>query len=85
MSISIIRRLLSPVCRVVETSRYGVTAGPVGNRQKVVVNILHIYEGIINRTIFRFFHELVVWLAGWLAWLAGWLVVVRARARAYLK
>ena len=32
---------------------YGVTAGPVGNRQKVVVNILATYEGIINRTIFR--------------------------------
>ena len=26
---------------------YGVTAGPVGNRQKVVVNILATYEGII--------------------------------------
>ena len=44
----------------------------MGNRQKVVVNMLHYIT-----TIFRFFTNY--------SRLAGWLVVLRARARADLK
>ena len=62
--------------------RHGGTGGKPSKSGGEHISYIRRYYHYVDRTIFRFFHELVVWLAGWLAWLAGWLVVVRARARA---